>query len=86
MTNRGTPPIEVEQLDVVLGETTVLERITFEVSAGRIFGLIGPNGGGKTTLIKTIVGLIRPRAGSVRVEGFPVPGPSASRRTTPDSS
>ena len=79
MTPRGVPLIEVENLDVVLGEATVLERITLDVAEGKIFGLIGPNGGGKTTLIKTIVGLIRPRAGSVRVEGFPVPGPPASR-------
>jgi ABC-type Mn2+/Zn2+ transport system ATPase subunit len=71
--------IEVRNLDVVIGDTTVLERISFEVPEGKIFGLIGPNGGGKTTLIKTIVGLIRPRAGSVRVDGFPVPGPPASR-------
>ena len=71
--------IEVRDLDVVLGETTVLERISFEVAEGRIFGLIGPNGGGKTTLIKTVVGLIRPRAGSAKVEGYPVPGPPAAR-------
>ena len=79
MTPRGVPLIEVENLDVVLGETTVLERITFEVAEGKIFGLIGPNGGGKTTLIKTLVGLIRPRAGFVRIDGLPAPGPPASR-------
>jgi len=73
------PMVEVEGLDVVLGEATVLERVTFSVAEGKIFGLIGPNGGGKTTLIKTIVGLIRPRSGFVRVEGLPAPGPPASR-------
>ena len=78
MTSQPTM-IEVRDLDVVLGETTVLERISFEVAEGRIFGLIGPNGGGKTTLIKTVVGLIRPRAGSAKVEGYPVPGPPAAR-------
>jgi ABC-type Mn2+/Zn2+ transport system ATPase subunit len=71
--------VEVEGLDVVLGESTVLERVTFSVAEGKIFGLIGPNGGGKTTLIKTIVGLIRPRSGIVRIEGLPAPGPPASR-------
>jgi ABC-type Mn2+/Zn2+ transport system ATPase subunit len=73
------PMVEVEGLDVVLGESTVLERVTFSVGEGKIFGLIGPNGGGKTTLIKTIVGLIRPRSGIVRIEGLPAPGPPASR-------
>lgn len=79
MSTRSGPILEVENLDVVLGETTVLERITFSVAEGRIFGLIGPNGGGKTTLIKTIVGLIRPRSGTIRIDGLPAPGPSASR-------
>ncbi len=79
MTPRDRAMIEVEGLDVVLGETTVLERVTFQVQEGRIFGLIGPNGGGKTTLIRTIVGLIRPRSGIVRIGGIPAPGPPASR-------
>jgi zinc transport system ATP-binding protein len=73
------PMLEVEGLDVVLGETTVLERVSFQVAKGRIFGLIGPNGGGKTTLIRAIVGLVRPRSGRIRIEGVPAPGPPASR-------
>lgn len=79
MSAHARPMIEVEGLDVVLGESTVLERVTFSVAEGKIFGLIGPNGGGKTTLIKAIVGLIRPRSGIVRVQGIPAPGPPASR-------
>ena len=79
MSERGGAMIEVDGIDVVLGETTVLERITFSVMEGRIFGLIGPNGGGKTTLIKTIVGLIKPRSGCVRIGGLPAPGPAAAR-------
>src|SRR5262245_46392004 len=78
MTARG-PMIETEGLDVVLGETLVLDRVTLAVEEGRIFGLIGPNGGGKTTLLKAIVGLVRPRSGVVKIDGFPAPGPPASR-------
>src|SRR5262245_34167925 len=78
MTARG-PMIETEGLDVVLGETLVLDRVTLAVEEGRIFGLIGPNGGGKTTLLKAIVGLIRPRSGVVKIDGFPAPGPAATR-------
>lgn len=79
MSDPPRPMIEVHGLDVVLGETTILERIELTVQRGTIFGLIGPNGGGKTTLIRTIVGLIRPRSGSVRVDGIPAPGPPAAR-------
>jgi len=79
MTGRDPAMIEVDGLDVVLGEATVLERVSFRVEAGRIFGLIGPNGGGKTTLIRTIVGLIRPRSGSIRIAGLPAPGSPAER-------
>jgi zinc transport system ATP-binding protein len=79
LSGTGRPPIEIEKLDVVLGETLVLERITLAVPERRIFGLIGPNGGGKTTLLRTIVGLVRPRAGSVRIEGHLVPGPASAR-------
>ena len=79
MTQRSGAILEVRDLDVVLGETLVLERIDLEIEERRIFGLIGPNGGGKTTLLKTIVGLIRPLAGSVRIDGLPAPGPAPAR-------
>lgn len=50
---------------------TVLEDINFELFPGDYVGLIGPNGGGKTTLIKVILGLIIPELGSVKVFGLP---------------
>lgn len=49
----------------------VLEDVTFEVRAGDFIGLIGPNGGGKTTLLKLLLGLLHPDAGTLHVLGRP---------------
>lgn len=50
----------------------VLENLTLTVPAGRIVGLLGPNGCGKSTLIKLIAGLLQPDGGSITVNGLPV--------------
>lgn len=47
----------------------VVEHVTLEVGAHELIGLIGPNGGGKSTLLKLAAGLLKPRAGTVRVFG-----------------
>ena len=52
--------------------TPVLEDITLSVKEQDFLGLIGPNGGGKTTLLKVLLGLIRPTQGKVEILGFPV--------------
>jgi drug efflux transport system ATP-binding protein len=49
---------------------TAVDGISFEVRRGEMFGLIGPDGAGKTTTLRTVLGLLRPDAGSVRVFGF----------------
>ncbi len=51
------------------GATTALERVSLELEAGAFVGLIGPNGGGKSTLLRLILGLEVPESGSVRVFG-----------------
>ncbi|MHC4862423.1 MAG: ATP-binding cassette domain-containing protein, partial [Planctomycetota bacterium] len=52
-------------------EEPALENVTFTVEPGDFIGLIGPNGGGKTTLLKLILGLVEPLTGTVRVLGRP---------------
>lgn len=51
------------------GGAPVLDQLSFELPAGRIVGLLGPNGTGKTTLIKLLAGLLRPTSGSILIDG-----------------
>jgi zinc transport system ATP-binding protein len=61
--------VSAENLSVELGGRTVLSNINMEVEEGWIAGIIGPNGGGKTTLLRAILGILKPSAGAVRVFG-----------------
>ena len=63
-----------------LKQVEVLRGITFDVPEGTVFGLIGPNAAGKTTLIYNLAGVRRPTAGTVRVAGMPAGGVSARRK------
>lgn len=61
--------IEVEQLTHFYGASPALREVNFTVGVGEIFGLLGPNGGGKTTLFRVLSTLLRPTAGQARVLG-----------------
>jgi ABC-2 type transport system ATP-binding protein len=65
------PVIVARGLGRTFGKTVVLEDIDLEVSPGEVLGLIGPNGGGKSTLLVLMAGLVRPTAGEVMVDGVP---------------
>ncbi len=62
-------PVQVNQVSFRYGPNPVLENVSLEIEQGDFVGLIGPNGGGKTTLLKIILGLIRPEGGDVRLFG-----------------
>ena len=64
-----SPIIEIKDLYFSYGEVSVLERINFTVDRKELICMVGPNGGGKTTLLKIILGLLRPDGGWVRVFG-----------------
>jgi zinc transport system ATP-binding protein len=64
--------IEVRNVSFRYGTTVILDAITCDIHAGDYLGLIGPNGGGKTTLIKIILGLLQPFQGDVLLFGIPV--------------
>ncbi|MBF0464512.1 MAG: metal ABC transporter ATP-binding protein [Nitrospirae bacterium] len=61
--------LEARGIEHSYGKEKVLENVTFSIAAGSYVGLIGPNGGGKTTLIKILLGLTKPDAGKVYVFG-----------------
>lgn len=68
----AAPAIEVNDLVFRYGDRTALDKVSFSVERGEIFGLLGPNGGGKTTLFRILSTLLSPAAGSAKVAGFDV--------------
>ena len=61
--------LEVTQIDVYYGEVPALQKVTLQVLTGESVTVIGANGAGKSTMLKTISGLLRPRQGSIRFDG-----------------
>jgi phospholipid/cholesterol/gamma-HCH transport system ATP-binding protein len=61
--------IDVRDLVVGFGPRTVLDRVTFDVRRGEVFGFVGGSGSGKSVLLRTIIGLIPRRSGSIEVLG-----------------
>jgi branched-chain amino acid transport system ATP-binding protein len=63
------PLLESRDLDTFYGQSHILRGVSLSVAAGETIGLMGRNGMGKTTLIRTLVGLVRPRRGAVLLDG-----------------
>ena len=72
-----TNAVVVEDLTKRYGAFTAVDRVTFSVARGEIFGFLGPNGAGKTTTIKMLTGLVPPTAGRGLVAGLDI----ATQRT-----
>jgi ABC-type Mn2+/Zn2+ transport system ATPase subunit len=65
----GAHALRIRGVTVEIDGYRVLEDVSLDVAAGEFVALLGPNGGGKTTLLKAILGLIEPRSGSIEVLG-----------------
>lgn len=74
--------LEVEGLEAAYGESRILFGVDFNVNAGEVVTLMGRNGMGKTTTINTLFGLLRPRAGSIRIDGVEFAGAAPHRIAT----
>jgi ABC-2 type transport system ATP-binding protein len=70
--NAAVPAISAEHLVRRFGKVTAVNDISFRVEQGEIFGFLGPNGSGKTTVIKLLTGLLPLTSGSAQVEGLDV--------------
>ena len=68
----STPVIWAEGLTRDFGEFRAVDHVSFEVQAGEIVGYLGPNGSGKTTTIRMLLGLLRPTEGQARVLGYDI--------------
>jgi ABC-2 type transport system ATP-binding protein len=70
MIGQGEPVVEIADLSRRFGRTVALDDVSLNVPRGVVFGLVGENGAGKTTLIKHVLGLLKAKAGAVRVFGL----------------
>src|SRR6266446_1860938 len=66
------PMIEVERLTKRFGAFTAVDHVSFSVAKGSIFGFLGPNGSGKTTVIRMLCGILEPSDGTGRIGGVDV--------------
>ncbi|MDE1849619.1 MAG: ATP-binding cassette domain-containing protein [Candidatus Micrarchaeota archaeon] len=64
--------IEIDHLVKKFEDFTAVDNISLDIKEGEIFGILGPNGAGKTTTINMILGLLKPTAGKIRVNGMDV--------------
>ena len=70
--------IQAKELTRTFGSFTAVNRITFDVRAGEVFGFLGANGAGKTTAIRMLTGLLAPNGGQATVAGFDIARESES--------
>ena len=61
--------IEFENVTLAYGNRIILDNISFKINEGQIFGMLGPNGVGKSTIFNLITGLINPKYGKIKIDG-----------------
>jgi branched-chain amino acid transport system ATP-binding protein len=71
--------LRVANINVFYGTTQILHEVSFEIESGTITTLMGGNGVGKTTTLKTLSGIIRPKTGTIEFEGKKISGLSTSK-------
>jgi branched-chain amino acid transport system ATP-binding protein len=74
LTESATPLVRVEDVHTYYGKSHILHGVSLNVAPGEVVGLLGRNGVGKSTTLKTIMGLVRPSQGTVRFNGIAING------------
>ncbi len=64
--------ISINKLNVAYGQSQILHDISFEAERGQIVAVMGKNGMGKTTLMKSLIGLLKPTSGNIELDGVDV--------------
>jgi ABC-2 type transport system ATP-binding protein len=80
MSIESPPTVSARGLTKRFDDFTAVDQVDFDVYPGEIFGFLGPNGSGKTTTIRMMLGLMRPTEGTVEVMGMPVDGDTSAIR------
>jgi ABC-2 type transport system ATP-binding protein len=80
MSIESPPTVSARGLTKRFDDFTAVDQVDFDVHPGEIFGFLGPNGSGKTTTIRMMLGLMRPTEGTVEVMGMPVDGDTSAIR------
>ena len=62
--------IEIKNIVKLFGDKKALDNISFSISEGSVFGLVGSNGAGKSTLLRILAGVFKPDGGEVFIEGL----------------
>ena len=70
----ATEALTISDIDTYYGDSHVLHGVSFSLQPGRLLGLLGRNGAGKSTCMSTIMGFLKPRRGSISLYGEPVAG------------
>ena len=70
----ATEALAISDIDAYYGDSHVLHGVSFSLQPGRLLGLLGRNGAGKSTCMSTIMGFLKPRRGSISLYGEPVAG------------
>src|SRR5271156_3561344 len=78
--NALAPALEAHELSFSYGERAALSGVSFAIARGEVFGFLGPNGGGKTTLFKLLSTLTPLQAGSAKLFGHDLAGETAAGR------
>ena len=71
-TAAAEPAVHTEKLTRKFDDVTAVDNVTFDIQRGEVFGVLGPNGSGKTTTIRMLCGLLAPTSGTATVAGFDV--------------